>query len=38
VLEVDGGRTGTAIAYLLVSVVGGVAAAAAGFALGRAVA
>jgi len=29
VLEVDGGRTGTAIAYLLVSVVGGVAAAAA---------
>ena len=38
VLEVDGGRTGTAVAYLLVSVVGGVAAAAAGFALGRAVA
>ena len=38
VLEVDGGRAGTAIVYLVVSVVGGVAAAAAGFALGRAVA
>ena len=38
VLEVDGGRTGTAIVYLVVSVVGGIAAAAAGFALGRAVA
>jgi CrcB protein len=36
VLEVDGGRTGTALAYLLVSVVGGIAAAAAGYALGRA--
>ena len=38
VLEVDGGRAGTAIVYLVVSVVGGIAAAAAGFALGRAVA
>lgn len=35
VLEVDGGRPGTAIAYLLLSVVGGIAAAAAGYALGR---
>ena len=35
VLEVEGGRTGTAIAYLLASVVGGIAAAAAGYALGR---
>lgn len=35
VLEVDGGRAGTAIVYLVVSVVGGVAAAAAGFVLGR---
>jgi len=38
VLEVDGGRTGTAIAYLLASVIGGIAAAAAGYALGRALA
>jgi CrcB protein len=35
VLEVEGGRAGTAIAYLLASVVGGIAAAAAGYALGR---
>jgi CrcB protein len=37
VLEADGGRTGTAIAYLLFSVVGGLACAVAGYALGRAV-
>ncbi len=36
VLEVDGGRTGLAIAYVLASVLGGIAAAAAGYALGRA--
>lgn len=35
VLEVDGGRTDKAAAYLIASVAGGVAAAAAGFALGR---
>jgi CrcB protein len=35
VLEVDGGRAGTALAYLLLSVLGGIAAAAAGYALGR---
>lgn len=35
VLEVEGGRAGTAVAYLLLSVVGGIAAAAAGYALGR---
>ncbi len=35
VLEVEGGRNGTAIAYLLVSVLGGIAAAAAGYALGK---
>ena len=35
VLEVDGGRTDKAAAYLVASVLGGVAAAAAGFALGR---
>ncbi len=35
VLEVEGGRAGTAVAYLLVSVVGGIAAAAAGYALAR---
>ncbi len=38
VLETDGGRPGKAGAYLLVSVVGGVAAAAAGYALGRRIA
>lgn len=36
ILEAEGGRTGTAIAYLLVTVLGGVAAAGAGYALGRA--
>jgi CrcB protein len=36
VLEADAGRTGTALVYLLVSVVGGIAAAVAGYALGRA--
>ena len=35
VLEVDGGNTGKAAAYLAASVVGGLGAAAAGFALGR---
>lgn len=35
VLEVEGGRAGTAVAYLLVSVLGGIAAAAAGYALGK---
>jgi CrcB protein len=35
VLEVEGGRTGTALAYLAASVVGGLACAAAGYALGR---
>lgn len=35
VLEVDGGRTDKAAAYLIASVAGGIAAAAAGFALGR---
>jgi CrcB protein len=38
VLEADGGRTGTAAAYLAVTVVGGMAAAALGYAAGRAVA
>ena len=37
VTEADGGRTGTAAAYLLVSVVGGIAAATGGYALGRAI-
>jgi CrcB protein len=35
VVEADGGRWGTAVAYVLVSVVGGIAAAAAGYALAR---
>ena len=35
VLEVDSGEPGRAAGYLLASVVGGVAAAAAGYALGR---
>jgi len=35
VLEANGGRPGKAAAYLVISVVGGVAAAAAGYALGR---
>jgi CrcB protein len=38
VLEVEGGRPETAIAYVLASVLGGVAAAAAGYALGRTIA
>jgi CrcB protein len=38
VLEADGGRPGTAAAYLAVSVLGGLAAAVAGYALGRALA
>jgi fluoride exporter len=36
VLETDGGRPGTAVAYLAASVIGGIAAAAAGYILGRA--
>jgi fluoride exporter len=35
VLEVDAGESGRALAYLAASVAGGVAAAAAGYALGR---
>jgi CrcB protein len=35
VLEVDGGNAGKAAAYLVASVVGGLAAATAGFVLGR---
>jgi CrcB protein len=35
VLEVDGGRPGKAALYLVASVVGGIAAATAGYALGR---
>ena len=38
VLEADGGRPGVALAYVLASVLGGIAAAWAGYALGRAVA
>jgi fluoride exporter len=38
VLEVDGGRPETALLYVLASVVGGIAAAFAGYALGRALA
>jgi CrcB protein len=38
VLEADGGRPGLAAAYLAVNVVGGLLAALAGYALGRAVA
>jgi CrcB protein len=37
VLEADGGRTGTALVYLLVSVIGGLACAVAGYVIGRAV-
>ena len=37
VLEADGGRGGTAAAYLAVTVCGGMAAAVAGYALGRTV-
>jgi CrcB protein len=36
VLEADAGRPGRALAYVAASVVGGIAAAAAGYALGRA--
>jgi fluoride exporter len=36
VLEADAGRPGRALAYIALSVVGGIAAAAAGHALGRA--
>ena len=36
VMESDAGGTGTAALYLTVSVIGGIAAAAAGYALGRA--
>ena len=36
VLEADAGRPGRALAYIAASVVGGIAAAAAGYALGRA--
>jgi fluoride exporter len=35
VLEADGGRAGTALAYVLASVLGGIAAAAVGYWLGR---
>jgi fluoride exporter len=35
VLEVDGGRTDKAVAYLVASVAGGIAAATLGFAFGR---
>ena len=35
VMDVDGGQPGRAFAYLAASVVGGLAAAAAGYALGR---
>jgi fluoride exporter len=35
VLETDGGKPGKAVLYIAVSVVGGIAAAAAGYALGR---
>jgi CrcB protein len=35
VLETDGGRPGKATAYLLASVVGGIAAATLGYSLGR---
>jgi fluoride exporter len=37
VLEADRGRTGTAVAYLLVSVIGGIGCAVVGYALGRTV-
>jgi CrcB protein len=35
VLEADGGRAGTALAYVLASVLGGIAAAVVGYWLGR---
>jgi CrcB protein len=37
VLEVEAGRPGRAVAYVVASVLGGIAAAAAGYAVGRAV-
>jgi fluoride exporter len=37
VLETDHGRAGTAVVYLLISVIGGIGCAVAGYALGRAV-
>jgi CrcB protein len=36
VLEIESGKPGRALAYVVVSVLGGIAAAAAGYALGRA--
>ena len=38
VLEAEGGRAGVALAYVLASVLGGIAAAFAGYALGKAIA
>ena len=38
VLETEGGRPGTAVAYLLASVIAGLAAAVLGYVLGRALA
>lgn len=38
ILEVDGGRAETALAYVLATVLGGIAAAAAGYWLGRSLA
>jgi CrcB protein len=38
VLEVEGGRAGTAVAYVLISVLGGIAAAFAGYAFGKSLA
>lgn len=38
VLEADGGRSDVAVLYLVASVLGGLAAAVAGYALGRAIA
>jgi len=38
VLEIDGGRPEVALLYIAASVIGGIAAAAAGFGLGRALA
>lgn len=38
VLEVDGGRPGIAVLYLALSVIGGIAAGAGGFILGRSLA
>ena len=38
VLEADGGRSGTAATYLAITVIGGMAAAVAGYLLGKAIA